>query len=255
MQFNESKHGTLTSCSDEDVAPEAVGHSVTGTDGEHLARGSRLAVFEGVLEQLGIKLAGSQKLDVEADAGCHRDVAGGVFGRQGRHLLYGLEIAAEGEAAEEVWVLAVAGQDGGIAEVGVGVDEVVGHGRAEGVADVDELAELGADARYCAVAEELGELREGGNLEVLLDFVDGVALGGRGNAETVPCEGREAILVGSLGHVAVIVVIVGEVPVAAVEANAVGQDVEGISRAVVWLAVGGADAVVAVDSFILERES
>jgi hypothetical protein len=57
------------------------------------------------------------------------------------------------------------------------------------VADVDELFEFGVDAVDGPVAEEHGELLESGSLEGLLDFVDGVAPGGGGDAETVPGEG------------------------------------------------------------------
>lgn len=57
------------------------------------------------------------------------------------------------------------------------------------MADVDELVKLCADAANGAVAKEHGELLESGDLERLLDLVDGIALGGGGDAETVPGEG------------------------------------------------------------------
>lgn len=106
---------------------------------------------------------------------------------------------------------------------------------------MDELVEFGADAADGAVAEEHGELLKGGALEWLLDLVDGVALGGGGDAETVPGEGGVALLVDGAGDVAVVVVVEGEIPVAAVEAGAVGEDLEGFAWSVVWLAVGGTD--------------
>lgn len=71
------------------------------------------------------------------------------------------------------------------------------------------------------------------------------------DAEAVPCEGRVAVVVDGLGDVAVFVVVEGVVPVGAVEGDAVGEDLEGFAGAVVWLAVGCGDGVVAGDGVVL----
>lgn len=61
------------------------------------------------------------------------------------------------------------------------------------------------------------------------------------------------MLVDGFGNVAIVVVVIGVIPVAAVKPNAVCQDLKGFTRAMVWLAVGGCDIVMAADSFILVK--
>lgn len=53
------------------------------------------------------------------------------------------------------------------------------------------------------------------------------------------------------GDVRVVAFIEGEIPVAAIEANAVGEDLEGVPRAGFWLAVGRSELVSASDGVIL----
>lgn len=60
------------------------------------------------------------------------------------------------------------------------------------------------------------------------------------------------MLVDGAGDVAVVVVVEGEIPVAAVEAGAVGEDLESFAWTVVWLAVCSTDRVVAADVFGLK---
>lgn len=242
-----------TSCDDEKMALEGVGRAQAVANGQELAGRASLLRGERGLEDLGVEAARGKELDVDADAGPRRQVAHGIGGGQAGDLLDGDGVAAQGEAGDELEVLAEARQDGGVAKLGVLVDEVVGDGGAERVADVDELGELGVDAAHGALAELAGELRQGSDLERLLDLVDGVALGGGAHAEAVPGEGRVAVLVDGLGDVAVVVVVEGKVPVAAVEAHAVGQDLEGLAGAVVRLAVGGCDAVFAADGVVLRE--
>lgn len=119
---------------------------------------------------------------------------------------------------------------------------------------MDEFIKFCADAVDGALAEEGGKFLQSGNFERLLDLVDWIALGRGGDAETVPGEGRVALFVNGLGDVAVVEVVEGEIPVAAIETDAVGQDLEGLAGSVVWLAVGGGDGVLAADGFVLEME-
>lgn len=58
-----------------------------------------------------------------------------------------------------------------------------------------------------------------------------------------------------MGNVAVVEVVEGEIPVASIETDTVGQDLEGLAGSVIWLAVGGGDGVLAADGFVLEIEN
>lgn len=165
----------LTSCDDGKVAFEIIGSGSAKC--QEFTNSTGLANGESIGQHLGIEIARGKEVNLDANGGLGRNVSTGVLCCQGGIVFHRPVVAAEEEASDEVGDLAEAGQDGGVAEVWVCVDEAVGECRAEGVADVDELVKLCVDAVDGAVAEEHGELFESGCLEGLLDLVDGVALG------------------------------------------------------------------------------
>lgn len=189
MSQKESKWagGKLTSCDDVKVAFEGVG--VDRGNCQEFTNSTWLANGESIGQHLGVEIVRGKEVGVDANGGIRRNVAAGILGCQDGNLFHRPVVAAKEEIADKVRVLAEAGQDGGVAEVWVCVDEAVCEGRAEGVADVDELVKLCADAMDGAIAEEHGNLFKSGSLERLLDLVDGVALGRGSDAKTVPGEG------------------------------------------------------------------
>lgn len=116
---------------------------------------------------------------------------------------------------------------------------------------MDVGAEGARDALDLTGLDHEGELFESINLEQSLDLVDGIAVRGHANAETVPGEGRIAVHVYSFVDIAVVVVVDRQIPVATVEANAMSQDLQGARSAAVWLTVCGRDLIVSLDRRVL----
>lgn len=90
--------------------------------------------------------------------------------------------------------------------------------------------------------ELVGQSLESCNFECDLNLVDRLAVAGHANTKTVVGEGSVALLE-SLVDIAVVVVVVGEIPVGAVEANAMGEELHGVGSSVGWSAVGGGQIV------------
>ena len=121
---------------------------------------------------------------------------------------------------------------------------------------MDNLLRL-LDAGNLPGPQGLGQGTQVINLEQSLDLVDGIAVAGHANAETIPSERGIAVLVRGDGGVRVVAAIVGNVPVAAVKADAVGQDLESlgrgaaVGRSAAGVAVGSGKLVVARDGLVL----
>lgn len=236
---------TVTS-DDEDASGELVGHHDGRAKAEKLAEGGGLAVHGARLEHVGREVTRAKELLVDADRALGGNVTGDVLVREVLDAADGDKVTAEGKLGHETGSLAESGQDDGVGHVGVLAGVGVGHGRTERVADVDVLGEAVVDAANVAVVQTLGQLLQGSNLEVDLDLVDGVTVRRLSDAQAVPGQGRVALLDG-LVDVAVVVVVEGVVPVAAVKADTVGEDLDGVARAVVRLTVRGSKLVLALD--------
>jgi hypothetical protein len=244
----------LTTGDDERWALKDVGDTEAGAHRHQLSGRVGLAVLPGEVQHLGVKGTRGEEVLVDGGLGRGRNVAVLVLASQQRVLGDGAKVGAEDEAGDEVGDVAEAGEDDAGAQLGVQVGEVVGHGGAEGVADVDNLSEgVAAAVAQGAVGELLGEGAQGLDLEELLDLVDGVAVGGVADAEAVPGQRGVAVVVDGAGDVAVVVVVEGEIPVAAVEADAVGEQLDRVARPVVGLAVGRGELVVALDGGVLDN--
>lgn len=254
-------HGVLAvSAAEGDVAvtgddlhgtSEGVGSGGGSADGEQLAEGGGLAVHGAVLEHLGVKVAGREEVDVDADAVAGRNIADVVLALEGVDGADGDKVAAEGEQAEEAGGLAETGEDNGVRDVRVQGGQAVGHGGAKGVADVDLVLEaVLVHAAQVAVVYAHGQLVQGLDLGEELDLVDRVAVRRVGNAQAVPGERRVALLDGAV-DVAVVVVVERVVPVTAVEADTVRQDLDGVAGARGGRAIGGGQLVLLLNGVIL----
>ena len=80
---------------------------------------------------------------------------------------------------------------------------------------MNDFGEGVGDVGQSALAEHFGDPVEGVDFREDLDLVDGVAGGGVADAETVDGEGAETEFVDSDVGVAVVVVVVGEIPISA----------------------------------------
>lgn len=99
------------------------------------------------------------------------------------------------------------------------------------------------EAAEVALVGDFGELVQRLDLERQLNLLDGVAVGRGRDAEAVPGEGGVARVEGA-GDVRVVVAGKGVVPVGAVEADAVGEDLEGGGGAGLGVADCGGEGVV-----------
>ena len=207
-----------------------------------------------VVKNLLVEITWCEEVDVDAHPRARTHVSLRVLTDQrvdGRH---GDKVPAEGEETHVVGDLAEAREDDTSADVRILADEAVGHGRAERMAQVHDSLVGVRDTASVAAGELKCELLERRDLEEDLDLVDGLAVGGLADAETVPCEGRVAVVVDSAGDVAVLEVLCREVPVGTVEADAVCHDLKDITRTRVWLTVGHCELVVTLDIMLLKRE-
>lgn len=116
----------LTSCDDVKVALEIIG--VVRANGQEFTNSTRLANGESIGQHLGIEVARGKKVNLDASGVLWRDVAARVLCCQDGIVFDSSVVAAKEEAGDEVSDLAEARQDGGVAEVWVCVDEVVGEG-------------------------------------------------------------------------------------------------------------------------------
>lgn len=233
---------------DLDRAGEVAGLGGAVADGEKLAEGSGLAVHGGVVEHRLGEVAGAEEVNVHADGVLGRDVAGGILAPEPvADLGDGRKVGAEGEEGHVVGRLGEAREDNGVGDVGVLGGQRVGHGGAERVADVHLLAEaVVGEAAEVALVGHLGQLVQGLDLEAELDLLDGVAVGGLRDAEAVPGERRVAGVEG-VRDVRVVVAREGVVPVGAVEADAMGEDLERGGRTGLGVADCGGEGVVFLD--------
>lgn len=209
-----------------------------------------MAGGSGDLEELGVEVAGAEEVDVHADAGLGSDVPDVVTVGERLDVLDGGEVCAEGKVGDELGHLAEAGEDDAVRHVGVHGREAKGHGGPERVAEVDRLVVLVRHAAEESGAGAVGEGLEGGDFEEDLDLVDGLAVRGVAEAEAVPRQRRVAGADGAR-HVAVVVVVVGQVPVAAVESDPVSEDLERVAGTGVGLTVCGCELVVSRNRLVL----
>lgn len=227
---------SLTASDDEHRLRKGAELVGLASDGEQLTDGYRLASLGRRSQDLGVKVALREEADLHAALVRRSQVPVGVIPEHGG--LIGLdEGVSQDEVGDEGAVGREARQDDAIRNARVRGREGVRVHRAEGVADVDDLLERASHPRDGARAELVGQRLEGRDLQPRLDLVDGLAVRGLGDAETVPGEGRVAVVVDGRGDVAVVVLVGGEVPVGPVEADAVGEDLEDLSGAAVWPAV------------------
>ena len=119
------------------------------------------------------------------------------------------------------------------------------------MANVNNLWKFARDTFDRTLSQALCESAKSIDFEKGLDLLDWVAVRRHADAEAIPGERRVAILIYSLLDVAVVVVVEGQIPIAAVETNAVGQDLHHFGGSAVWLAVGGRDIVFAGHCLVL----
>jgi hypothetical protein len=240
---------------DEDGAREVVQAAGLAADSQQLADGHGLAGRRGEGQDLRVEGAGGEEVGLHAGRVAGGQVAVGVRGGQGGVGLDVDEVAAELEEGQEAAVLREAGQGDAVRDGRVHGGQRVRVRAAEAVADVHDLLELVVDALEAAFAQLLSQGAQAVDLEQGLDLLDGVAVGGLGDAQTVPGEGREAVVVGGYGAVGVVAAVERQVPVAPVEADAVGEDLHGLGLLVLARhAVGGGELIVAADGLVLFEE-
>lgn len=239
----------LTSGHDEDRAVKlALGRR--GPKRQQLANGRGLARQGRNLKDLGIKLMRREEVGLQPDGRLGGQISLRVLVGEVLDALDGDKVGAQQELGQEVADLAEAGEDDAVAQPGVCAGHAEGDGRAKRVANVHHLAVPVLAAAQLAALDPFGEALEGGHLEEDLYLVDGVAVGRVGDPEPVPRQDRVALVDGAV-DVAVVVVVVGEMPVGAREADAVRDDVEGVAAAPDGLAVGRRELVVAPDRPVL----
>lgn len=161
------------------------------------------------------------------------------------------KVAAKGKVGHVSARLREARQDQTIRSFRVEDRERVTLDASERVANVLDLVEGAMDAWDRTGAELHRQVVEGGYLQRRLDFIDGLAMLRHAHAEAIPSEGAVAIFVCRFGHVGVVVVVDTDVPVGAVETNAVGEQLNEAGGTRVGLAVGRRDFVCLFDGSIL----
>lgn len=115
--------------------------------------------------------------------------------------------------------------------------ETVSDRGTERMADVDDFLKVRLNLVDLPFANQRRELGQGGYLDGCLIFFDGIEAARSAQAQPIVAEGRVAMIEEEV-HIAVVVVVVAEVPVAAIKTNAVGQDLKRLPRSTVRLAVG-----------------
>lgn len=246
----------LTSSNDHDRPGEQVLLSQTCAHRQDLTRSEGLLVQVSIVQDPGVEVAGAEEVDVHPDAGLHADVARRVLGLQALDLGHGDEVAAHGEVVEEPGRVAEPLEDDALGELGIQPRETVRHCRAEAVARVRDAVELVLQADgQLALGRLLCESLQCLQLEKDLNLIDGVALGRGADAKAVPGEGRVAMAVDGGSDVGVVVLVEGKVPVAAVKADAVREDLQSMTRAGVRLAVCCCQFVGPLDGVILPHVS
>lgn len=157
---------------------------------------------------------------------------------------------AELEEWEESAILGETSQAKSVGDTRVHGGERVALDGSEGVSNVEDLLKR-RNTRDSSSTESVGELLESSNLEGDLDLIDRLALAGHTDTKTVVGEGGEAVVLDRTVGVGVVVVVVGEVPVRAVEADTVGEKLNGIRGTVRWSAVGGGQVVASSEIGVL----
>lgn len=243
---------TLTS-DDENWGLQGVGRASSTTDGEELSNGDWLRTREGEWKDGWVKLSRSKEVGLDGAWGGRTEVA--VWVRGESLVLVGLnEVTAKLEEWQESTVLAESGKTNSVRDVWVLSSEGVGLNRAEGVTDVDDLLELG-DGLDLATTDHVGELAEGLDLNLGLDLVNSLSVLRHADTETVVRESSIAIVVNCLVDVRVVEVVEWHVPVAAVEANTVGEQLDGVGVTPVWSTESGRQVVGALDVLVLHMIS
>lgn len=241
----------LTTSDNEDRPLERVGRRSLAANSQQLAHRNRLSRLVHGRQDLRLEVVRPEEVDLHTTLVRGRNVPVGVVAHR-RHLVRLDEGAAEDEVCQERPVLREARQDDAVRDVRVQRRQRVAVRGAERMADVHDLGELAVlEAGKGAVADLVGEGLEGGDLEHGLDLVDGLAVRGLRDAEAVPGQRREAVVVDDGADVAVLAALGREVPIATIETNTVGQDLDDGTRAGVGLAVGRGQLVGSTDVGIL----
>lgn len=94
------------------------------------------------------------------------------------------------------------------------------------MSNVDCLLRLVAASWNCTISKHGSQCLQSSNFEVDLDLVDRFAARGHSDAETIEEKCRVAIFVGGLADIGIVIVVVGDVPVASVKANSMRQNLE-----------------------------
>lgn len=220
---------------------------------EELAHAVGLTNLPGVVEERGLKRPLLQKDELRVALGrLHNVPRAAVAKLLGVVLLGKLEPPRADAGAAQLAVVQEPGEDGAVAGRAVLGEQPDDDGGAEGVADLDDLgglvvAEGGDTADLLGGADELSGAGEGGqlaqdfDLDAGCDDVVGVGLAGGAGADAVVRE--DGVPLGQGGvDVRVLAGLDLDVPVALVEADAVGGELEDVGPGAL-----GRDAQLAAD--------
>lgn len=238
---------------DENWSLQGVRGSSSTANGEELSDGDWLRTRKAEWKDGWVKLSWSKEIGLDGAWGGSTEVAVWVRG-ESLVLVCLDEITAKLEEWQESTVLAESGETDSVRNVWVLSSEGVSLNGAERVTDVDDLLELG-DGLDLATTDHVGELAEGLNLNLGLDLVDRLAVLRHADTQTVVRESRVAVVVNCLVDVRVVEVVEWNVPVAAVEANTVGEHLDGVGVTPVRSTESGRQVVGALDVLVLHMAS
>lgn len=206
--------------------------SETRSDRQNLTSSERLLLLIRKVQNFRVEVPGAKEVALHTDAGLHTDITRRVLALQALDLGHGDKVATQSEVVEESGSVAEALEDDTLGELRIQTRETIGHSSAEAVSCVGDTVELVlVTNREHSISSLLGEDLQSGEFEEDLDFVDCFALGRGADAKTVPSEGRVAVAINGGCDVGVVVLVEWEIPIAAVEADAVGEDLEGVAWA------------------------
>lgn len=226
-------------------------HAAGGTaNGEELTNGHWLAGHGSDLEDFRVEVSLSEEVGLNSGGGSWGEVAINVLSGE-CWVQVGLgEVTTVLEEWQESAVLGETGETETVGDVWVHGGQRVALDGTERVSNVNNLLESGHTSDLSST-ELVGQLLQSSDLECDLDLVDWLSVAGHANSKTVVREGSVAVLLNSLGNVRVVVVVVRKIPVRAVEANAVGQKLDGAGSSTRWSAVSGRQVVVTGEVSVL----
>jgi len=237
----------ISSASDDDDWPSKLVDGASGSaDGKKLTNGHRLTSGNSVGEDRGVEVTRAEEVDLDTRWVAWSDIP--IYVRaEGRVEVRFDEIAAVQEEGDERGILREALQNDAIGDIWVELCERVGLDAAEGVTSMCVLVEAVGHSVDAASLDLEGQLLENIDLEPRLHHREGIAMRRLADAVAIVCEGAVAICVDSFLDVAVVVVVERQIPVRAVKANAVSEDLDYTGWSAVRLAVGCGNLSVDID--------